>query len=91
MSGPAGEGDEGQQGEGGRGPGQEADGDEAGASGGLAAQLAVRRGKRTALRQLVTSAAFAVPVLVSFSMNGLNAAPAINTYATNTFVGNQTF
>jgi len=51
----------------------------------------VDAGKRTALRQLVTSAAFAVPVLVSFSMNGLNAAPAINTYATNTFVGNQTF
>ncbi len=51
----------------------------------------VDEGKRSALRQLVTSAAFAVPVLVSFSMNGLNASPAINTYATNTFVGNQIF
>jgi hypothetical protein len=43
----------------------------------------VDEGKRTALRQLVTSAAFAVPVLVTFSMNGLNAQTAINTYATN--------
>ena len=43
----------------------------------------VDEGKRSALRQLVTSAAFAVPVLVSFSMNGLNAQTKINTYATN--------
>ena len=32
----------------------------------------VDAGKRTALRQLVTSAAFAVPVLVSFSMHVRN-------------------
>ncbi len=50
----------------------------------------VDEGRRTALRQLVTSAAFAVPVLVSFSMNGLNAQTLPNTYATNTFHGNIT-